>query len=166
MGPQYKGHLWQFLVSLQPQETRLWAASLEVHLSDHLGRRGEGGGQKEILPGGHNWSNVLILMKVRHWGGGGREGRAGEGRMEGREILPGGWNWSNVLIQMKVRHWGGGPPSNLGVWRPLPLCSTAYGGGGWEGGRREGGYRLIISVSWLSTTETHARVTSHFRWPG
>ena len=67
-------------------------------------------GQKEILPGGQNWSNVLILMKVRHWGGVGREGRAGEGRMEGREILPGGWNWSNVLIQMKVRHWGGGPP--------------------------------------------------------
>ena len=31
------------------------------------------------------------------------------------------------------------------------------------GGEREGGYRLIISVSWLSTTETHAHVTSHFR---
>ena len=28
-----------------------------------------------------------------------------------------------------------GPPSNLGVWRPLPLCSTACGGGGREGGR-------------------------------
>ena len=36
MGPQYKGHLRQFLVSLQPQETHLWAASLEVHLCDHL----------------------------------------------------------------------------------------------------------------------------------
>ena len=32
------------------------------------------------------------------------------------------------------------------------------GGGGWNW---EGGYRLI-SVSWLSTTETHAHVTSHF----
>ena len=130
------------------------------------GGEGRGRGAAENFTWGWNWSNVLILMKVRHWGGGGREGMAGEGRMEGMEILPGGWNWSNVLIQMKVRHWGGGPPSNLGVWRPLPLCSTAYGGGGREGGRREGGYRLIISVSWLSTTETHAHVTSHFRWPG
>ena len=89
---------------------------------------------------------------------GGREGRVGGGWKGGKCYL-GGWNWSNVLIQMKVRHWGGGPPSNLGVWRPL-------WGRGREGGRREGGYRLIISVSWLSTTETHAHVTSHFRWPG
>ena len=145
-----------------------WSQWMKVRHWRGGGREGKGGaeGRQKILPGGQNWSNVLILMKVRHWGGGGREGRAGEGRMEGREILPGGWNWSNVLIQMKVRHWGGGPPSNRGVWRPLPLCSTAYGGRGREGGRREGGYRLIISVSWLSTTETHAHVTSHFRWPG
>ena len=34
---------------------------------------------------------------------------------------------------------------------------------GREGGRREGGYRLIVSVFWLSTTETQAPVTSHFR---
>ena len=27
--------------------------------------------------------------------------------------------------------------ANLGVWRPLPPCSTAAGGGGREGGRRE-----------------------------
>ena len=125
------------------------------------GREGRVGqrGQKEILPGGQNLSNVLILMKVRHWGGGGREGRAGEGRMEGREILPGGgidqmywskWRWG-IGEGVHLQTWGSGAP---------------YGGGGREGGRREGGYRLIISVSWLSTTETHAHVTSHFRWPG
>ena len=38
---------------------------------------------------------------------------------------------------------------------------------GGKGAREEGAggriYRLIISVSWLSTTETHAHVTSHFR---
>ena len=51
-----------------------------------------------------------------------------------------------------------------GLAPPTPLFHCLWGrGGGREGGRREGGYRLIISVSWLSTTETHAHVTPHFR---
>ena len=44
-----------------------------------------------------------------------------------------------------------------------PLFHRLWGAGGQEVGRREGGYRLIISVSWLSTTETHELVTLHFR---
>ena len=116
-------------------------------------REGGKGGAEGNFTWGRNWSNVLIPMKVRHWKGGGAEGR--------QKILPKGQNWSNVLIPMKVRHWGGGPPSNLGVWRPLPPLFHCLWG--WAGGRI---YRLIISVSWLSTTETQAPVTSHFRWPG
>ena len=85
--------------------------------------------------------------------------------MEGREILPGGVELIKCIYPNEGEalrrdrgvgtegQWnrgvGGARPSNLGVWRPLPLCSTAYGGGGREGGRREGGHRLIISVSWL-----------------
>ena len=49
-----------------------------------------------------------------------------------------------------------------GLAPPTPLFHRLWGRGR-EGGRREGGYRLIISVSWLSTTETQAPVTSHFR---
>ena len=42
---------------------------------------------------------------------------------------------------------------------PTPLFHRLWG----RGGGLEGGYRLIISVSRLSTTETHAPVTSLFR---
>ena len=72
------------------------------------------------------------------------EGGAGQGRGGGRKFYLG-----VELIKCIDPNEGealrsrGGPPSNLVVWRPLPLCSTAYGGGGREGGRREGGYRLL-----------------------
>ena len=49
------------------------------------------------------------------------------------------------------------------TFKPGGLAPPMGAGGEREGGGREGGYRLIISVSWLSTTETHAHVTSHFR---
>ena len=86
----------------------------------------------------------------RRAGGG---GKGGGGRREGgRE----GWgrdpNEGEALRRGSTFKPGGLAP-------PTP-CSTA-GGGRREGGGRED--RLIISVSWLSTTETHAFVTSHFR---
>ena len=66
------------------------------------------------------------------------------------------WRWG-IEEGVHLQTWGSGAP--------YPLFHRLWGRGR-EGGRREGGYRLIISVSWLSTTETHALGTSHFRWPG
>ena len=87
----------------------------------------------------------------------GREGGEGRGRGAAENCT-----WGAELIKCIDPNEGEalrrGSTFKPGVWRPLPPCSTAYGGGG-----REGGYRLIISVSWLSTTETQAPVTSHFR---
>ena len=98
------------------------------------GGRGRQAGGREGRVGqrhftwGWNWSNVLIPMKVRHWGGGGREGRAGKGRMEGREILPGGgglikWRWGieeGVHLQI-----GGSGASYPSV--PPPMGAGARG---------------------------------------
>ena len=44
------------------------------------------------------------------------------------------------------------PEGGIDQMGPLPPFHCLWG--------REGGYRLIISVSWLSTTETQAPVTS------
>ena len=121
-----------------------WRWGIEEGAGGRGGREGRVGhsGQKEILPGGQNWSNVLILMKVRHWGGGGREGRTG-GRMEGREILPGGggidqmywskWRWG-IEEGVHLQTWGSGAP--------YPSVPPPMG----AGGEREGGGREDIGL--------------------
>ena len=90
------------------------------------------------------------------------KGGEGQGRGGGRKFyLGGGIKW---IDPNEGEALGRGSTFKPGGLAPPTPCSTAYGGGGGrEGGRREGEYRLIISVSWLSTTETHAFVTSHFR---
>ena len=105
---------------------------------------------------------------------GGRGGREGEGGHAGR--MEGGWGRGGrtkfylrvELIKCIDPNEGealrrGSTFKPGGLAPPTPLFHRLRGGGGREGGRREGRYRLIISVSWLSTTETHAHVTSHFR---
>ena len=89
----------------------------------------------------------------------------GEGRGRGAaENFTWGAEWIKCIDPNEGEALSRGSPFKPVVWRPLPPCSTAAGGGGGrEGVRREGGYRLIISVSWLSTTDTQAPVTSHFR---
>ena len=84
--------------------------------------------------------------------------------MEGREILPGGVELIKCIDPNEgeaLRRGSTFKPGGLAP--PTPLFHRLWGRGARGGGRREGGYRLIISVSWLSTTETHAHVTSHFR---
>ena len=74
--------------------------------------------------------------------GGGREGRAGEGRMEGRGRAGqrGKFYLGVELIKCIDLNEGEalrrGPTFKPGGLAPLPLCSTAYGGGR-EGGGRE-----------------------------
>ena len=96
-------------------------------------------------------------------GRGGWKGREGQDRGGGRKFYLGvelikciDPNEGEALRRGSTFKPGGLAP-------PAPLFHRLWGAGGREGGRREGGYRLIISVSWLSTTETHALVTSHFR---
>ena len=92
------------------------------------------------------------------------EGRGRACRAEGAE---GNFTWGVELIKCIDPNEGealrrGSTFKPGGLAPPTPLFHRLWGRGR-EGGRREGGYRLIISVSWLSTTETHASVTSHFR---
>ena len=84
----------------------------------------------------------------------------GKGGAEGRQkILPRGAELIKCIDPNEGEALRRGSTFKHGGLAPPTPCSTAYGGGG----GREGGYRLIISVSWLSTTETQAPVTSHFR---
>ena len=79
-------------------------------------------------------------------GRGGWKGGEGQGRRGGRKFYLG-----VELIKCTDPNEGEalrrGPTFKPGGLAPPTPCSTAYAGGGREGGRREGGYRLIISVS-------------------
>ena len=117
------------------------------------GAGGRGGRGRRRKAGGKFYLRVELIKCIDPNEGEalkrGREGEGAEGggQAGGREGRVGQRGQKEIL-----------PEGGIDQMGPLPPCSTAYGGG-----RREGGYRLIISVSWLSTTETQAPVTSHFR---
>ena len=56
------------------------------------GGEGQGRGAAEDFTWGAELIKCIDPNEGEALRRGGREGRAGEGRMEGREILPGGWN--------------------------------------------------------------------------
>ena len=103
-----------------------------LHHKHHARGRREGGregggaeGAEGNFTWGRNWSNVLIPMKVRHWRGGGREGKGGaEGR---QKILPGGAELIKCI-----------DPNEGEALRRGAVERGGRGRDGWKGGEGQG----------------------------